>query len=99
MMLDEEDAMITHFSREMLGQALFSSQRMVYLIADLLNVSRLKTGKFIIEPSQINLATMVQQELEQLKETATSRKLTLSYDQPKDFPDTLLDETKTRQVV
>ena len=27
---------------------LFSSQRMVYLIADLLNVSRLKTGKFII---------------------------------------------------
>jgi signal transduction histidine kinase len=72
---------------------------MVYLIADLLNVSRLKTGKFIIEPTPVNLAEMVEQELSQLEETAASRSLTLTYDKPKNFPTLMLDETKTRQVI
>lgn len=99
MVLEGDAGKITKMEREMLGQAFFSSQRMVYLIADLLNVSRLKTGKFVIEPSRVNLATMVGQELSQLKETAASRNLTLRYDQPTDFPDMQLDETKTRQVI
>jgi signal transduction histidine kinase len=99
MVLEEDAGKITHMQREMLGQAFFSSQRMVYLIADLLNVSRLKTGKFVIEPARVNLAEMVQQELEQLEETAASRQLTLQYDKPATFPDLMLDETKTRQVI
>ena len=99
MLIEGDGGKITPVQRNMLDQAFFSSQRMVYLIADLLNISRLKTGKFIIEPSRINLATMVQQELGQLQLTAASRKLTLSYDKPKDFPDLMLDETKTRQVI
>ncbi len=99
MVLEGDAGKITHMQREMLGQAFFSSQRMVYLIADLLNVSRLKTGKFIIEPLPVNLADMVEQELGQLKESAASRSLELSYDKPKHFPMLMLDETKTRQVV
>ena len=99
MVLEGDAGKVNSKEREMLGQAFFSSQRMVYLIADLLNVSRLKTGKFVIERNQVNLATMVAQELEQLKETAASRHLTLTYDQPDEFPDLMLDETKTRQVI
>lgn len=99
MVLEGDAGRLTKMEKEMLGQAFFSSQRMVYLIADLLNVSRLKTGKFIIEPTVVNLATLVEQELDQLKETAASRKLTLSFDRPKDFPDVMLDETKIRQVI
>jgi signal transduction histidine kinase len=83
----------------MLGQAFTSSQRMVYLIADLLNVSRLKTGKFVIESVPINLATLVSDEIAQLKETAASRSLNLVYNKPDDFPELMLDETKTRQVI
>jgi signal transduction histidine kinase len=99
MILEEDAGKINHMQREMLGQAFFSSQRMVYLIADLLNVSRLKAGKFIIDATSINLANMVQQELEQLEETAASRSLTLQYDKPDNFPDLMMDETKTRQVI
>jgi signal transduction histidine kinase len=83
----------------MLAQAYSSSQRMVYLISDLLNVSRLKTGKFIIEPAPVNLAEVITGEVEQLKETAESRSITLEYNAPRDFPTLMLDETKTRQVV
>jgi signal transduction histidine kinase len=99
MVLEQDAGKITHMQREMLGQAFFSSQRMVYLIADLLNVSRLRTGKFIIETTPVNLAEVVEQELEQLKETAAARSLVLSYKKPKHFPDLMLDETKTRQVI
>jgi signal transduction histidine kinase len=99
MVLEEDAGKVTPMQQEMLGQAFFSSQRMVYLIADLLNVSRLKNGKFIIDPAPVNLADVVQQELQQLEETAGSRQLTLSYDRPETFPDLMLDETKTRQVI
>jgi signal transduction histidine kinase len=99
MVLEGDAGKITHMQREMLGQAFFSSQRMVYLIADLLNVSRLKTGKFIIDAAPVNLAEVVEEELGQLEEIAASRSLTLTYDKPKRFPLLMLDETKTRQVI
>lgn len=99
MVLEGDAGKISPKQKEMLGQAFFSSQRMVYLIADLLNISRLKTGKFVIEPAPVNMADMVEQELGQLDETAASRSLTLTYDKPKAFPTLMLDETKTRQVV
>jgi len=99
MVLEEDAGKLNKMQREMLGQAFFSSQRMVYLIADLLNVSRLKTGKFIIEPAPVNLAEVVGQEIGQLKDMAASRSLTLTYEKPKEFPVLNLDETKTRQVI
>ena len=73
---------------------------MVYLIADLLNVSRLKTGKFVIEKSKVNLPEVVESEIHQLDEMLKARGLTLKVDVQKGFPEELLlDETKTRQVV
>jgi signal transduction histidine kinase len=99
MVLEGDAGKITPQQKKLLTQAFFSSQRMVYLIADLLNVSRLRTGKFVIEPGPVNLADVVEQELAQLTETATSRNLTLTFKKPKKFPEIMLDETKTRQVI
>ncbi len=99
MVLEGDSGKITNSQQKLLDQAFVSSQRMVYLIADLLNVSRLKTGKFIIEAVPTNLAEIVQGEMEQLTETATARNLELTYDMPDDFPMLMLDEIKTRQVV
>jgi signal transduction histidine kinase len=83
----------------MLQQAFFSSQRMVYLIADLLNVSRLKTGKFVIDRSDIDLSEVVEQEVSQLVESAKAKDIELTYKKPKTFPTVSLDETKMRQVI
>ena len=99
MVLEGDAGKLNDTQRKLLEQSFFSSQRMVYLIADLLNVSRLKTGKFIIEPSPVNLAEVVEQEIGQLKETAAGKSLTIDYEKPKDFPTLMLDETKTRQVI
>jgi signal transduction histidine kinase len=99
-MMSEGDAgKLTKTQKEMVNQAYISSQRMVYLVADMLNVSRLRTGKFSIQTSSANLADLVEQELSQLKEIAAARHLSLVYSKPNNFPDLMLDETKLRQVV
>lgn len=99
MVIEGDAGKINAQQRKLLDQAFVSSQRMVYLIADLLNVSRLRTGKFIIEPKPTNLAEVVEGEITQLIETAKGRDLTLTYEKPKNFPTLMLDETKIRQVI
>lgn len=99
MVLEGDAGKLNATQHKMLQQAFTSSQRMVYLIADLLNVSRLRTGKFIIEPSPTNLAVMIEEELAQLVEAAKVKDIELAYNKPKEFPDLMLDETKTRQVI
>lgn len=99
MVVEGDAGKITKQQKELLDQAFASSQRMVYLIADLLNVSRLKTGKFIIENKPTPLADVIETEMQQLQDMANTKEQTLTYVKPKDFPDLNLDETKIRQVI
>ena len=99
MVLEGDAGDVSEMQHKLLDQAFISSQRMVYLIADLLNVSRLRTGKFVIEPIASNLADLVEGELGQLIGTAKSHNLELTYNKPANFPILMLDETKIRQVV
>lgn len=99
MVVEGDAGKLNKQQKELLDQAFASSQRMVYLIADLLNVSRLKTGKFVIENKSTQLADVVEAELAQLKEVAAGKQQTLTYTKPAKFPELMLDETKIRQVI
>mgnify|MGYP001117967880 CR=1 FL=1 len=99
MVLEGDAGKISPMQRKLLNQSYISAQRMVYLISDLLNVSRLRTGKFVIEPVPCNLARVIKDEIEQLQETAKGRNLELTYNKPEHFPTLMLDETKIRQVI
>lgn len=99
MVLEGDVGNITQEQRKLLEEAYGSAQRMVYLIGDFLNVSRLQTGKFVLESAPVNLAHLVQEEVEQLQATAARREIRLEYHAPLNFPDTMLDDGKMRQVV
>ncbi len=99
MVLEGDAGKVSEQQHKLLQQAFTSSQLMVYLIADLLNLSRLRTGKFVIDSNPVNLADIISGELDQLHSTAAVRNLEISYDKPKDFPTLMLDETKIRQVI
>lgn len=90
---------VTPKQRKVLEQAYAGSLRMAYLIGDFLNVSRIQTGKFVLEPTKVDLAKVVADEVNQLQDTAKSRQLRLTYQQPDDFPIIQLDENKIRQVI
>lgn len=99
MILDGDVGDVDKKQRDMLVAAFTSSQRMVYLISDLLNVSRLQTGKFVIAPVVSDLPEVIEGEIQQLKETAKMKELEITLKTSKNFPDVYLDETKTRQVI
>lgn len=99
MVLEGDAGKLNAQQKQLLTQSYISSQRMVFLISDLLNLSRLNTGKFVIESAPTDLADVVQSEIDQLAETAKSRSITLNYEKPETFPLLMLDETKIHQVV
>lgn len=99
MVLDGDVGPISDQQRELLNQSFQSSQRMANLISDLLNLSRINTGKFVIELSPVDLRGVVTAELEQLREMAVDKNIKLTYDPPADFPTLMLDDGKMHQVV
>ena len=99
MVIDGDAGKLNDVQAKMLRQAFTSSQRMVFLITDLLNISRLKTGKFVIDAAPVDLSVLAQEEVEQLQETAEVKQIKITYTKPATFPKLMLDEVKTRQVV
>lgn len=99
MVMEGDAGKVSSQQNKLLDQAFISSQRMVYLISDLLNVSRLKTGKFTIDSGPTYLPDVIDGELSQLSETLEARGLKIKYEKPTKFPTLILDETKTRQVI
>lgn len=100
MVLEGDVGRISAQQKEFLDYAFTGTQRTVNMIADLLNVSRMTAGKFIIERGEVDLTKLVGEEVQQLQQMAESRKLTLKFVPPKKaLPIMQLDEGKTRQVV
>lgn len=99
MLLEGDAGEITPIQRKLLQEAYTSSERMVHLIGDFLNVSRLQTGKFMLEVRPIDLAKLVSEEVASLESTAKAHGLKLRYRAPSHFPILYLDEGKIRQVV
>lgn len=99
MVLEGDVGPVNKNERKMIQQAFDGAERMVFLISDLLNVSRLQSGKFVIDNKPTDLAKMVETEVSQLKETAEHHNLKLTLKKSPKFPTLNLDDTKIRQVI
>ncbi|MFZ2126169.1 MAG: ATP-binding protein [Candidatus Microsaccharimonas sp.] len=99
MLMEGDVGKVSPDQKHLLQEAFVSSERMVRLIGDFLNVSRLQTGKFIIDKQPVDLAKLVARELEALEPNASARELKFTYKQPKNFPKLNLDENKIQQVI
>lgn len=99
MLMDGDVGVVTKEQKHLLQEAFVSSERMVRLIGDFLNVSRLQTGKFIIDKHPIDLAKVIQQEVEGLEPNAIARGMKFVYRKPKGIPLLDLDENKIQQVI
>lgn len=99
MVLEGDAGKISDAQRHLLSEAFISSERMVHLINDFLNVSRLQTGKFMIDRRLVDLAHITDQEVASLMTTAKAHDLKLRYKKPTRFPSLYIDEGKIRQVI
>ena len=69
------------------------------MIDDLLEVTRLETGKLTVDPESASVADAVIDTFNTLQGTARAKGVTLSYDLPPDLPPSLADPTRLRQVL
>lgn len=99
MVIEGDAGKITDAQKGLLDQAFNSSERMVHLINDFLNVSRIQTGKFIIDKHPTDLSKVVDQEIDSMQPSALARNLKFVYEPPKNFPMVNVDESKIRQVI
>lgn len=99
MVLEGDMGAVSSQQQKVLGEAFTSSERMVRLISDFLNVSRLQTGKFVIDAHPTDLAKLIDEEVDAIARLAESHNMTLLYKRPKKFPILAVDEDKLRQVI
>lgn len=99
MMLDGDVGRITGAQKDALEEAYNSSERMVRLIGDFLSVSRLQTGKFMVEKKPANLVDVVKQEVAGLRMIASTHGQKIAFKPPKSLPIVVVDESKLRQVM
>lgn len=99
MLLEGDAGEIKVSQYDFVNEAFQGANRMVGLINDLLNVSRMETGRFFLEPVEVDLDTVVQEEIKQLSNHAKEKKLYLKYEKKGKVPKVWADETKIRQVI
>lgn len=97
--LEGDAGEINDMQRMMLEQAFNSSNRMVGLVGDLLNLSRIQSGKFILIPTTFSIVDILQEELTTLKQLAEAHKVTIHTNIDNTTPNITADQEKIRQVI
>ncbi len=99
MILEGDLGKISPTQRAVLREAFSSSERMVRLINDFLNVSRLQTGRFAIDRQKIDIARVLRDEISLLQVVADQRSVELNVKIDKKIPLATIDSEKIRQVM
>lgn len=99
MLLEGDAGEIKVSQYDFVNEAFQGANRMVGLINDLLNVSRMETGRFFLEPKETNMERVVNEEVKQLNKQAKEKGLKLDVKIKGKIPLIWVDETKVRQVV
>lgn len=91
---------LTREQREYMGEVYEASKRMVRLINDLLNVSRLDSGRLKIDPKLTRLEDLILDSIGETKPAAQEKKCNIIFQKPKQkFPQIPVDQGLLRQVL
>lgn len=82
-----------------LGRILDGSDRMLALINDLLDMSRIQAGKFAISPGSTDLASVCRGVVESLQPLADQNDVTMAFEPGADLPAIVADAQRIEQIV
>lgn len=86
--------------KKYLSQVSQSGERLLHLIEDLLNISRIEAGRMQFDFQPINLMEIVEDEVKNLEPQALEKKLYLEFEKPTEpLPKVKADSLKIRQVI
>lgn len=100
MILDGSYGKIDVKTKKVLGNVSISTERLVKIIEDLLNISRIELGKMDLEKKPTDIKKMIDNICKEIKIKAKEKNLKLIWEKPKaQLPKLNIDELKIRQVV
>src|SRR3989339_837507 len=100
MLSNKDTERLSEEQKEYIKAAHESTDRMAKLVNELLNISRLETGKLKIEPNPVNLITFIQDIIEETDALAKKHKCKILFIKPeKNSITALIDPTLVRQVI
>src|SRR5262245_2683446 len=99
-LLDEHGGTLSVEQRgEFLARLQGEAQRLLALIEDILDLSRLETGKLIVRRELLSVNTVVQAAVETARATGQKHGIAIEVSLEQGLPDVELDEVKMRQVL
>ncbi|MEI7819032.1 MAG: ATP-binding protein [bacterium] len=100
MVMDGDFGKISGEQKDTLKQSFDAATRMTRLVDDLLNVSRIQSGKFRLERTSSDFNKVVPEEVNLISTTASIKNVTVTFHPPKTaVPMLSIDEGKTRQCL
>lgn len=86
-------------ARDFLEIILADSNRLANLIDDLLNLSRIESGKLLMEKKACKLLPIIEKVVSSLKQQIDEKSIIAKINIPKNLPDIFVDETRIKQVL
>ncbi|MDD5568967.1 MAG: HAMP domain-containing sensor histidine kinase [Candidatus Pacebacteria bacterium] len=100
MILDGDVGKISADQRDLLEKTYASNERMITLINDLLNVTRIEEGRFLYKPEPMQLEDLVDAEIKNHEDALQMKKIRIKLDMPKELlPEVSIDKEKMGIVV
>ena len=84
MLLDGDVGKLTDEQTEFLKKAYQSNERMVNLVNDLLNVTRIEEGRYLYNPEELDMIELIEKTIIPLKEIAERKNLKFEFLKPKE---------------
>ena len=95
MLLDGDEGELNNGQKTLMKKTYWSNQRMINLVNDLLNVSRIEEGRFLYELEETDLREMVKRSITTVETTASRKKIKISFKPgPKKLPLIKADQEK-----
>ena len=86
--------------RDVLSKVYLSNERLINLVNDFLNLSRIESGRMKYNFEQIKAEQLVENAVEEFKELANERKIDLIWKKPSGtLPEVMIDKEKFHQVL
>ncbi len=100
MVLDGDLGKVNKDEREFLGDAYVSNERMINLVNDLLDVSRIEEGRYIFELVPTDIEEITEKTIIDHKKESDDKKIIVKFKRPKKkIPKIMLDKEKIQMVI
>lgn len=76
-----------------------SVERLIKLVNDMLNVSRIESGRILIEPKPTDIVKLAEDVIAEMSQKAKEQKINLFLEKKQNLPNVLIDPDKTKEIL